>query len=111
MDRIHREPGNGVHQGQRRLQAMVQANYRHGFAVTLQEHMLERPLSWRRPQTIFVNSMSDLFHEQVPLAFIASVFDVMARADWVRFQVLTKRPNGSRNSRPNQPGHPTSGCA
>ena len=75
----------------KRLKAMGQVNYRHGFAVTLQQHMLERPLSWRRPQTIFVNSMSDLFHEQVPLDYIERVFDVMARAHWHRFQVLTKR--------------------
>lgn len=74
-----------------RLAAMGQPNYAQGFAVTLQPHMLERPLQWRRPQTIFVNSMSDLFHEQVPDAFIHSVFDVMRRAHWHRFQVLTKR--------------------
>ena len=75
----------------RRLQFMGQPNYRHGFAVTLQPHMLERPLSWRRSQTIFVNSMSDLFHEDVPFTYIERVFDVMARAHWHRFQVLTKR--------------------
>lgn len=74
-----------------RLQAMGQANYRNGFALTLQPHMLELPLRWRKPQTIFVNSMSDLFHEDVPLDYIERVFDVMARAHWHRFQVLTKR--------------------
>jgi protein gp37 len=74
-----------------RLKAMGQPNYANGFALTLQPHMLERPLTWRKPQTIFVNSMSDLFHDDVPLAYIRRVFDVMARAHWHRFQVLTKR--------------------
>ena len=74
-----------------RLQAMGQRNYANGFAVTLQHHMLERPLRWRRPQTVFVNSMSDLFHEQVPEEYVREVFDVMRRAHWHRFQVLTKR--------------------
>jgi protein gp37 len=53
--------------------------------------MLDLPLGWKTPQTIFVNSMSDLFHEEVPLAYIRRVFEVMARASWHRFQVLTKR--------------------
>jgi len=74
-----------------RLQAMGQANYRNGFALTLQPHMLELPLRWKKPQAIFVNSMSDLFHADVPLAYIRSVFAVMAAAHWHRFQVLTKR--------------------
>jgi protein gp37 len=74
-----------------RLQAMGQENYRNGFRLTLQPHMLELPLRWRKPQTIFVNSMSDLFHDDVPLAYIQRVFDVMRRAHWHRFQVLTKR--------------------
>ncbi|MCK6527686.1 phage Gp37/Gp68 family protein [Myxococcota bacterium] len=75
----------------RRLQAMGQPNYRNGFAPTLQPQMLELPLTWKRPRTIFVNSMSDLFHEQVPIDYLQSVFDVMRRARWHRFQVLTKR--------------------
>jgi protein gp37 len=75
----------------RRLQAMGQANYRNGFRLTLQPHMLERPLQWRAPLVVFVNSMSDLFHDAVPLAFIERVFDVMRRASWHTFQVLTKR--------------------
>jgi protein gp37 len=74
-----------------RLQAMGQPNYRNGFALTLQPHMLELPLRWKKPQTIFVNSMSDLFHDEVPLSYIRQVFDVMQRASWHRFQVLTKR--------------------
>jgi protein gp37 len=74
-----------------RLQAMGQENYRNGFALTLQPHMLELPLRWKKPQTIFVNSMSDLFHEDVPLSYIQRVFTVMRLAHWHRFQVLTKR--------------------
>ena len=74
-----------------RLQAMGQRNYRNGFALTLQPHMLALPLQWKKPQRIFVNSMSDLFHEDVPLAYIREVFGVMRRASWHRFQVLTKR--------------------
>lgn len=74
-----------------RLRAMGQANYRNGFKVTLQEHMLELPLRWKQPKLIFVNSMSDLFHKDVPLSFIKKVFDVMKRAHWHEFQVLTKR--------------------
>ncbi|MBX3059309.1 MAG: phage Gp37/Gp68 family protein [Anaerolineae bacterium] len=74
-----------------RLQAMGQSNYRNGFEVTLHEHMLERPLHWKSPQTIFVNSMSDLFHEDVPFEFIDKVFNVMRRASWHQFQILTKR--------------------
>src|SRR5947199_3677150 len=74
-----------------RLEAMGQPNYRNGFRLTLQPQMLELPLHWKRPQTIFVNSMSDLFHADVPLQYIQRVFGVMRRADWHRFQVLTKR--------------------
>ena len=74
-----------------RLKAMGQANYTNGFRLTLQPHMLERPLRWKEPQMIFVNSMSDLFHDQVPLEYVQSVFDVMRRAHWHTFQVLTKR--------------------
>lgn len=74
-----------------RLKAMGQANYVNGFDVTLQPHMLELPLRWKKPQTVFVNSMSDLFHEDVPVSYIEKVFDVMRRAHRHRFQVLTKR--------------------
>lgn len=70
---------------------MGQPNYKNGFRLTLQPQMLELPLSWKKPQTIFVNSMSDLFHKNVPLKYIQQVFDVMKRAHWHRFQVLTKR--------------------
>lgn len=75
----------------KRLKAMRQPNYANGFDVALHEHALDLPLRWRRPQTIFVNSMSDLFHEKVPTDFILKVFDVMCRADRHRFQILTKR--------------------
>ena len=75
----------------KRLKAMGQANYKNGFRLTLQPQMLELPLKWKKPQTIFVNSMSDLFHKDVPLEYIQRVFDVMQRASWHRFQVLTKR--------------------
>ncbi len=74
-----------------RLQAMGQRNYANGFALTLQEQALELPLRWKKPQVIFVNSMSDLFHKSVPVDFISRVFDVMRRAHWHRFQILTKR--------------------
>lgn len=75
----------------KRLKAMGQNNYRNGFELTLQPHMLGLPLRWKKPQTIFVNSMSDLFHKDVPLEYVQDVFDVMKRAHWHRFQVLTKR--------------------
>ncbi|HNY70264.1 MAG TPA: phage Gp37/Gp68 family protein [Syntrophorhabdus sp.] len=75
----------------KRLQAMGQKNYARGFEVTLHLHYLELPLSWKRPQLIFVNSMSDLFIDQVPDEFILKVFDIMNRAPWHTFQVLTKR--------------------
>ncbi len=74
-----------------RLQSMGQQNYKDGFKLTLQPKMLDLPLQWKKPQTIFVNSMSDLFHKNVPLEYIQRVFDVMRRADWHRFQILTKR--------------------
>jgi protein gp37 len=78
----------------KRLRAMGQPNYANGFDLTLHRHALERPLQWRKPQVIFVNSMSDLFHAEVPIDFIEEVFAVMRRAHWHTFQVLTKR--GSR---------------
>jgi protein gp37 len=75
----------------RRLKAMGQRNYVNGFKLTLHERMLDLPLTWKKPQTIFVNSMSDLFQDGVPLEFIQRVFSVMNRASWHRYQVLTKR--------------------
>ena len=75
----------------KRLRAMGQPNYRNGFEVTCHDHVIEQPLRWKTPRTIFVNSMSDLFHKSVDSSFICSVFDIMNRAHWHRFQVLTKR--------------------
>lgn len=75
----------------KRLQAMGQPNYRDGFKLTMHEHVLELPLHWNQPQMIFVNSMSDLFHEDVPVDFIQKLFEVMRQASWHTFQVLTKR--------------------
>jgi len=75
----------------KRLLAMGNRNYRNGFELTLQPHMLELPLGWKSPKRIFVNSMSDLFHMEVPLAYIQDVFAVMLRANWHQYQVLTKR--------------------
>ena len=84
----------------RRLQAMGQANYRNGFKVTCHPEVLSRPLEWKKPQTIFVNSMSDLFHEEIPEEFIFDAFDVMQRAHWHQFQVLTKRSERLREMAP-----------
>jgi protein gp37 len=75
----------------KRLLAMRQPNYRNGFKVTTHDHVLELPLKWKKPQTIFVNSMSDLFHEKVSEVFIKKVFNVMNRSSLHTFQVLTKR--------------------
>jgi len=74
-----------------RLHAMGQPNYANKFKLTMHPHALETPLSWKTPQIVFVNSMSDLFHKDVPINFIQKVFDVMHRASWHTFQVLTKR--------------------
>ncbi len=74
-----------------RLRAMGQANYVNGFQLTLHEDALDIPMRWKKPTTVFVNSMSDLFHEDVPVEFIRRVFEVMSRAHWHVFQVLTKR--------------------
>jgi len=70
---------------------MGQVNYRNGFEITLQPHMLELPLKWKAPKRIFVNSMSDLFHTDVPFSYIQEVFAVMRKAHWHQYQVLTKR--------------------
>jgi protein gp37 len=74
-----------------RLHAMGQPNCANRFNLTLHEHSITLPLRWKKPQTIFVNSMSDLFHRDVPVDFIQQVFTVMRQAYWHRFQVLTKR--------------------
>ena len=74
-----------------RLQAMGNEFYRNGFDLTLHASRLEQPLRWKKPQMIFVNSMSDLFHKHVSLSFLRHVFETMRRAHWHQFQVLTKR--------------------
>lgn len=74
-----------------RLQAMGQPNYIEGFKVTVHNQVLDAPLRWRRPSFVFVNSMSDLFHEDVPRTFIHKALDVMRRAPQHQFQILTKR--------------------
>jgi protein gp37 len=88
-----------------RLKRMGQPNYQAdgdprtsgpGFGVTCHPHMLDQPLRWRRPRRVFVNSMSDLFHPDVPAEFIGDVFDVMGRCPQHTFQVLTKRPQRMR---------------
>jgi protein gp37 len=68
-----------------------------GFDLTLRPERLEQPLAWRGPRMIFVNSMSDLFHKEIPVEFIDRVFDTMERARWHTFQVLTKRSSLMRN--------------
>ena len=75
----------------KRLQAMGQPNYADGFSVAPHDHVLELPLTWKKARTIFVNSMSDLFHKAVPVDFVFRVFDVMRRANWHQYQLLTKR--------------------
>lgn len=84
-----------------RLKAMGNRRYQHdgdsrtsgaGFGLTLHPDKLELPLRWRRPRLVFVDSMSDLFHPGVPDSFVRDVVDVMRRADWHTFFVLTKRP-------------------
>ena len=77
----------------KRLQAMGVDKYRNGFSVTLHPSTLKDPLKWRKPRLVFVNSMSDLFHEEVSLSFIKAVFETMNQASHHTFQVLTKRPN------------------
>ena len=75
----------------KRLQAMGQEKYKDGFKLTLHDDALVIPYSWNKPQKVFVNSMSDLFHEDVPLDFIQDVFKVMNDCGQHIFQVLTKR--------------------
>lgn len=75
----------------KRLKAMGNKRYKNGFNLTLHYDLVERPLSWKKPRIIFVNSMSDLFHEKVPLSFIKNIFSTMGKAHWHTFQILTKR--------------------
>jgi protein gp37 len=75
----------------RRLKAMGNPSYKNGFNLAIHEHLIDAPLHWKRPSTIFVNSMSDLFQDGVSADFIQRVFSTMRQAHWHRFQVLTKR--------------------
>ena len=86
-----------------RLHLMGSARYRNGFAVTLHEDLLEAPRRWSKPRLIFVNSMSDLFHEDVPEEFIARVFATMKACPQHTFQVLTKRSERLRELAPRLP--------
>jgi protein gp37 len=74
-----------------RLKKMKNPSYSQGFRLALHENILLLPIKWKRPKMIFVNSMSDLFHEDIPVEFIHKVFDVMQGAGWHKFQILTKR--------------------
>lgn len=75
----------------RRLQAIGHPNYRNGFKVTCHHDVLGYPMKWKRPQMIFVNSMSDLFHRDVSTAFIGEIFFTMNKTPWHTYQILTKR--------------------
>jgi len=75
----------------KRLKAMGRLRYRNGFLVTTHEDVVTAPLRWKKPRLVFVNSMGDLFHEEVPESFVASVFQVMNRTPRHTYQVLTKR--------------------
>lgn len=74
-----------------RFRGVARHPFENGFDLTLRSERLTQPLRWRRPKRIFVNSMSDLFHKEVPWAFIDHVFETMEAANWHTFQVLTKR--------------------
>ena len=75
----------------KRLKAMGAFRYKDGFALSTHQEALDAPLRWKAPRKVFVNSMSDLFHKDVPLGFIQRVFDVMNRCPQHQFQILTKR--------------------
>ena len=80
-----------------RWRGVVGHPYEQGFDLRLWPSRLEHPFQWRKPRMIFVNSMSDLFHKNIDRSFIDRVFDVMERANWHVFQVLTKRSSLMRN--------------
>jgi protein gp37 len=86
-----------------RLKLMGQRNYANGFELTLHEHALDIPFRWKKAERIFVNSMSDLYHKDVPEDFILRVFDVMTRAHWHTFKILTKRADRLEQLSPRLP--------
>ncbi|WP_334078139.1 phage Gp37/Gp68 family protein [Paenibacillus sanfengchensis] len=90
----------------KRLHAMGNPRYENEFKLTLHPDLIELPLSWKKPRRIFVNSMSDLFHKDVPLDFIQRVFDVMEKAPWHTFQILTKRSDRLLELAPHLPWPP-----
>ncbi|MCF8011803.1 MAG: phage Gp37/Gp68 family protein [Clostridiales bacterium] len=77
----------------KRLKAMGNPRYKNGFRVTIHPDLVDLPLRWKKSRTIFVNSMSDLFHEEIPDKFIFEIFNTMTEANHHIFQVLTKRSN------------------
>lgn len=87
----------------KRLQAMNVASYKNGFEITIHEHLLNVPLTWKNPRVVFVNSMSDLFHEDVPEDFIQKVFSTMVIAKQHTFQLLTKRSTRLKEIAPRLP--------
>src|ERR687897_692151 len=76
----------------KRLHLMGNPRYANAFELTRHDDQLQLPLRWKQPRRIFVNSMSDLFHIDVPERFLAACFDTMERAGWHTYQILTKRP-------------------
>ena len=89
----------------RRLKAMGQPNYRNGFKVTCHRHTLDMPLRWKSAQMVFVNSMSDLFHKDVPDDFILDIFSTMRQAQQHQYQILTKRAERLEQLSPELPWH------
>lgn len=87
----------------KRLKAMGNGRYRNGFRVTLHPDLIEMPYRWREPRLVFVNSMSDLFHESVPLSFIKQAFETMVGCPQHTFQLLTKRSHRLRELAPKLP--------
>jgi protein gp37 len=87
----------------KRLKAMGAARYRHGFRLTLHPDLIDAPRKWKKSRLIFVNSMSDLFQEAVPDAFIRRVFDTMRDCPQHTFQILTKRSERLRQLGPSLP--------
>lgn len=75
----------------RRLKAMGNIRYTNGFNITIHRDLFTRPLGWKKPRMIFVNSMSDLFHDRISDNDILEIFDTMNKASWHTFQILTKR--------------------
>ena len=89
-----------------RFRGVLNHPYEQGFDLKLWPERLELPLQWKKPRRIFVNSMSDLFHKDVPDDFIRRVFDVMVKADWHIFQILTKRSGRLARLGPTLPWQP-----